>query len=334
MASQKDVAQLAGVSLMTVSRVVNDDPVVKEQTRKRVIEAINTLDYYPNAAARALNRNESKTIGLILPEIESGISTPYFSQFIYYFEKNLSHFGYSMLIIIERKKYDYTLLFKERKVDGFIVIAPMEINTMKYIIDNGKIPIVFIHKPIKEKNISCIDIDNIKATRFLLDYLISLGHRRIGIITGDMRIAGARVRLSTYKMCFNENDILTDNSLIYEGDWTPKSGYDGLRHFHSLPQPPTAIFCSNDHMAIGALKYAHENHIRVPSDYSIVGFDDTEMASYTNPGITTMRQPFEEIAEKIVDELIKQLHDPSSKKRNYVLEASFIERNSCAPIRL
>jgi DNA-binding LacI/PurR family transcriptional regulator len=333
MASQQDVAKMAGVSLMTVSRVVNRDQKVKPETRERVQKAIETLNYYPNAVARALNSKKSMTIGIILPKIDYVLTEPYFSQLIYNIEESLIPYNYDLLIgsAEHNKNRDLTLLYKQKKVDGLIIIGT-EIDDERLItLSENCIPASLIHARSDLPCMSFVDVDNFKIIEYFVDYLYKLHHKRIGFITGDLTVINAQHRLSGYRESLSRRSIQVKEELIFTGNWSTHSGYEAFLHFNSLSKPPSAVISSNDHMAIGFLKAAYEHNVDVPSQISLVGIDDIEMASFTTPKITTMRQPMSKIASKAVEALIRSINTKTPSETHVILEAEVVIRDSCGP---
>jgi LacI family transcriptional regulator len=334
MASQLDVAKLAKVSFMTVSRVVNGDPKVKEETRIRVQKAIETLNYYPNAAARALNSQKTMTIGLILPEFEYVLSEPYFSQLIYCIEKALSPYNYDLLIgsAEHQNGRDLTLLHRQKKVDGLIIVGSAINDERLDGLSKHRIPAVLIHGRSDLPFLSYVDVNNIEIIEYFVNYLYDLGHRKIGIITGDMSVINACHRLTGYKQALSSKGIPYKEEFKYVGNWSSRSGYNAFFYFKELEDGPTAIIASNDHMAVGFLKAAHEHGVRVPDDLSLVGIDDIEMASFTIPMITTMKQPIDDIALKAVEALLKSITSEEPLEEHIILDAEPVIRDSCRRI--
>ena len=333
MASQYDVAQITNVSLMTVSRVVNGDLRVKKETREKVQRAIEELNYHPNAAARALNSQKTMTIGLILPKIGHVLSEPYFSQLIYYIEESISPYNYNLLISTaeHQNSKDLSLLYKQRKVDGLIIIGSEIKDERLNVLSENCIPTVLIHAHSGLPCINSVDVDNFEAIECFIDYLFSLGHRRIGFITGDLTVLNAYHRLSGYKTSLKNRGISVEEKLLYNGNWTSSSGYDAFLYFNKLRHLPTAVIASNDHMAIGFLKAAFEHDVNIPVDMSLVGIDDIEISSFTTPKLTTMRQPMESIGAMAVDTLIRSINNNISDEIHKIFKAEIVIRDSCGP---
>jgi len=328
MSSQLDVAKKANVSFMTVSRVINGHNNVKKETREKVLKAIHELGYYPNAAARALNRNKTNVIGIIVPYYEHFLSAPYFVELLLEVEKYVALRGYDLIFNTSKTK-DYTILYKQRKVDGLIIVAPSihEKSLEKLVYEH--IPFVIVGGMEENKYINYVDIDNFKGMRQAVGYLLNLGHKRIGIVTGILHVIDGKQRLDGYITTLKSHGIDIDENLIFHGNFTEKSGYEALYHFLSLKHPPTAIFCSNDHMALGVYKAAHEKNITIPDDLSVIGFDDIHLTSYITPPLTTIRQPIDKLGRTTARLLIDCIEKKLTAVRKIVIEPKLIIRLSC-----
>jgi LacI family transcriptional regulator len=332
MSSQRDVAKKANVSFMTVSRVINGLDNVKKETREKVLKAINELGYYPNAAARALNRNKTNVIGIIVPYYEHFLASPYFVELLLEMEKYVALKGYDLIFNTSKTKFfniDYSILYKQRKVDGLIILAPSIHEESLEKLVHETIPFVIVGGMEENEYINYVDIDNIKGTREAVEYLLNLGHKRIGLVTGISYVMDGRQRLQGYINTLNSHNIKIDNNLIFKGDFTEKSGYDALYYFFSLKHPPTAVFCSNDHMAVGVYKAAHEKNIKIPVDLSVIGFDDIKLASFLTPPLTTIRQPIDILGKTTAKLMIDCIEKKIKSVRKIIITPELIIRASC-----
>ena len=332
MPSQSDVAKLANVSFMTVSRVINGKENVKEETRQRVLKAIEELGYYPNAAARALNNNKTDGIGIVIPHAEFMTVAPYFLDLISSLEKHIDQAGYHLVFKLPssmKSSSDYTQLYLERKVDGVIVLAPSVDQWLMKKLSTDKVPSVVVYGRDDELDINYIDANNHKGAKEAINYLIGLGHQRIGMITGSTTLICGRDRISGYIEALEDNNLPVDKRLIFYGDWQPESGQKAFNYFFGLEQQPTAIFCANDHMALGVMRSALMNGFQLPRDLSIFGYNNITYSEWLTPPLTTMSQPLEEIGRRAVDILIKTLEDPTRPKEKIMMDTQFIKRESC-----
>lgn len=332
MPSQSDVAKLANVSFMTVSRVINGKENVKEETRRKVMKAIEELGYYPNAAARALNNNKTDGIGIIIPHAEFMTVAPYFLDLITSLEENIDKMGYHLVFKLPsaiKNAADYSQLYMERKVDGVIVLAPSVDQWLLKKLITDKVPSVVVYGRDDELDINYIDADNHRGAKEIVNYLVKLGHKRIGMVTGSTTLICGRDRISGYLEALEEKRIEIDKRLIFYGDWMPESGERAFRYFFNMEEPPTAIFCANDHMALGILRAANVNNIEVPRDLSLFGYNDIIYSDYLTPRLNTMKQPLQEIGKLAVEILIKTIEDPERPKEKIMMKTEFIERDSC-----
>ena len=336
MPSQSDVAKLANVSFMTVSRVINGKENVKEETRQKVLKAIEQLGYYPNAAARALNNNKSDGIGIIIPHAEFMTVAPYFLDLITSLEHHIDKMGYHLVFKLPasmKSEADYSKLYMERKVDGVIVLAPSVDQWLLKKLTKDNVPSVVVYGRDDELDINYIDADNHNGAKDVINYLVGLGHKRIGMVTGSTTLICGRDRISGYLEAIEENEIEIDRRLIYYGDWQPESGKRAFNYFFGLKDPPTAIFCANDHMALGIMYAAKQNNLNIPRDLSIFGYNDITYSAFLTPPLCTIKQPLNEIGERAVDILIKTIVDPTRPKEKIMMKPEFIERESCAAPR-
>ncbi|MBI9105810.1 MAG: LacI family DNA-binding transcriptional regulator [Spirochaetales bacterium] len=332
MPSQSDVAKLAKVSFMTVSRVINGKENVKEETKRRVLKAIEELGYYPNAAARALNNNKTDGIGIVIPHAEFMKVAPYFLDLITSLERNIDRAGYHLVFKLPsslKSTADYTQLYQERKVDGIIVLAPSVDQWLLRKLSTDKVPSVVVYGRDDELDINYIDANNHKGAKQAINYLISLGHKRIGMVTGSTTLICGRDRISGYIEALEDNDLPVDKRLVFYGDWHPESGERAFSYFFGLENQPTAIFCANDHMALGIMRSAIKNRLQLPRDLSIFGYNNIIYSGFLTPSLSTMNQPLEEIGEKAIDLLIKTIEDPTRPKEKIMMDTEFIKRESC-----
>lgn len=318
---------------MTVSRVVNNQPNVKPKTRERVLKAIKKLGYYPNAAARALSSNKSHNVGIIVPSPNFLVVAPFTLELYFGVERRLKKDGYNLFLssmTSETELMNLPALFRGGKVDGIIIFAPKIRDMGVEKLAEGKYPFVVVYGRGVKTEISYVDSDNIKGTSLVMRYLFGLGHRRIGFVSGDMDVINSVHRFDQYKRELESEGIPFDQSLVYYGDWSLESGYAGFTQLAGRSPRPTAIFFSNDQMAIGAIKAAQEMKIRIPEDISITGFDDTHFASFVVPPLTTVRQNTQVLGEA-VGEMILESIEGNSAVRKIILEPEFVIRSSCCP---
>ncbi len=333
MATQQDVARRARVSYMTVSRVVNNQPNVSQKTRARVLKAIRELSYHPNAAARALSAGQTKNIGMIFPPEEYILARPYFTELSVKLEQNLSSRGYHLFLgSIKKDSGDPELhrLIAERKVDGLIIFAPSMDDPNVRLLEAENVAFVAVHGRSRGAQYSYVDTDNSAGMKLILDHVTGLGHRRIAFVCGRLQEINAQERLEAYRKFLHSRGIAHDEQLVFHGDWSLESGYDAFVALHGKDPRPTAIVFSNDQMALGGIKAAHDRGVSLPRDVSITGYDDIQYASFSLPSLTTIRQPTNEIARIAVDLILERIPDGKPCKR-IVLEPQLVVRSSTGP---
>ena len=309
MPSQQDVAKLAKVSFMTVSRVINNQPNVRKETRDKVLRAIEELGYYPDAAAQALSTGKTRNIGIIFPHEEYSFSHPFFVELSITLEEQLTKNGYHLFFGSSRKDNDYNNsapLFKEKKVDGLIIIAPTKSDPVIRSLKKSTIPFILLSGR-DNQNSTFVDSDNIQGTELLMQHLFQLGHKRIGFVTGNMQEQNANDRYATYLSQLEQHKLKSEKSLIYNGNWSIESGYTGFNTLVENNKDITAIVFSNDQMALGGIRAAHEKDIHIPQDISICGYDDTKYARYSVPSLTTIHQSLKQLTAVAVEKIIAKI---------------------------
>ncbi|WP_026478856.1 LacI family DNA-binding transcriptional regulator [Alkaliphilus transvaalensis] len=323
----KDVARKAGVSISTVSRVVNDSKVVKPETHEKVMKAIEELGYKPNAIARSLKVKNTKTIGILIPDI----SNQFYPEVVRGIEDIANMYQYNIFLcntdLDPEKETKYFDILAEKQVDGIIFISNIVSEALYKKFKVYDIPVVLIGADYED--VPSVSIDNVGASKSIVNYLIKKGHKRIATIVGKNSdpVMGV-ARLEGYKTALREANISIDNELIIEGGHRYKSGYEGAKRLLELEEPPTAIFATNDEMAIGTLRAALEQGLDIPEDLAIVGFDNIDMAGKVYPALTTVAQPMYEMGAIATRVLTKILNEEELETRKIVLNYSLLERES------
>lgn len=319
MATQKDVAKLANVSFITVSRVINNMGNVKEETKIRVEKAIKKLNYYPNSIAQGLNSNRVKTLAVQapLPLQISVEGTSYYRRILIGIEKYCITQGYDVLISAQRgidADFDFLKPFYERKADGIAIIAAKPTAKQLESIEQDNIPCVIIGDRHPSIKLNYIDTENFQGMCNATEYLISRGHTKIAYIKGNTQNQNAIDRYAGFVEAMAYDKIKINPKWIFDGDYTKECGGEALKYFLSLKNKPTAVLSSTDLMAIGLYEEAINIGLRIPDDISIIGFDGQEICSYTNPPLATMHQPLEdmgfEAARLLINQIEKNYNEP------------------------
>jgi len=328
MVTISDVAKLANVSTATVSRVLSNSGNVKKETTEKVLEAIQKLNYQPNVLARQLRKLETKTVLVVVPDI----TNTFFSKILRGIERVAIENDYEVLLgdtgnDVERER-GYLDILRQKKADGMILLtARLESHLLEEIA--GEFPVVLACEYLEGSTIPTVSIDNISSARKATEYLINLGHRRIGFISGPLNVILSRDRLKGFRQAMAQHNIPIESFLVQEGDFSFESGYNMMMKFLALDQPPTAVFAANDEMAIGAIKAIKSKGLHVPDDISVVGFDDIKFASIYEPALTTISQPMFEIGKKAMELLIKLINKDQLEKNQYILEDQLVIRETC-----
>ncbi|MGF1752607.1 DNA-binding transcriptional regulator CytR [Vibrio makurazakiensis] len=334
MATMKDVAQLAGVSTATVSRALMNPEKVSSSTRKRVEDAVLEAGYSPNSLARNLRRNESKTIVTIVPDI----CDPYFTEIIRGIEDAAVEHGYLVLLgdsgQQKKRESSFVNLVFTKQADGMLLLGtdhPFDVSKAE---QKNLPPMVMACEFAPELELPTVHIDNLTSAFEAVNYLTQLGHKRIGQISGPKTAALCQFRQQGYQQALRRAGITMNPTFSTIGDFSFEAGAKAIRQLLALPEPPTAIFCHNDTMAIGAIQEAKKLGLRVPQDLSVVGFDDIQFAQYCDPPLTTISQPRYEIGRQAMLMMLDVLKGHEVQAGSRLLETELIIRGSTAPPRI
>ena len=324
-----DVAREAGVSFKTVSRVLNGETNVREQTRARVMSAVKSLDYRTNHNARNLRARQSRIICLLY----ANPSRNYVGEVHLGALQRCQAEGYSLIVEDCSTNTRAVLALRaENQLAGAILTPPLSDDPA--IIEQlreHRVPFVRIAPSETKAHGRDVAIDDMAAAQEMTEYLIGLGHRRIGFIRGAPAHAQAGYRFDGYKAALDEAGIPFDPELVVEGDFTFDSGLVAAEKLLDLAVRPTAIFASNDDMAAGVLAACYKRRIQIPLDLSVAGFDDTPLASTISPSLTTIYQPSRELASEAVGQLLEEIASPSEVPRRHILKYRMVPRDSTAP---
>ena len=323
-----DVARVAGVSYSTVSRVVNGHEHIRDETRLRVQAAMAELGYVAHVSARTLATGRSRMVGLLVQEVES----PFFLGVIRGVDQQVSATGYDFLLCTthdrREKEAEYVARLSHGMVDGLMIILPRGLPDYVGQLRAETFPFVLIDYDADAPGCNVINAANRDGTRVALRYLLDLGHRRIGFITGTLATGSAQERLTAYREVLTTAGIPIDPALIVDGDFLEPRGRTAAHELLALPEPPTAIFASSDAAAFGVLRAALERKIDVPRDLSVIGFDDIPEATWAAPALTTVRQPLREMGRAAARRLMEILAEPDLPPQRVTLDTELIVRGS------
>jgi LacI family transcriptional regulator len=326
----KDVARRSGVSAMTVSRVINGGERVSPQTRQKVEEAIAELGYVPSRVARGLIRQKTHTLALIVPDV----ANPFFTLIVRGAEDVARRADYRIILCdtradltIEREVIEEMIA---HRVEG-IAIAPVSDRSRAHLRRLAKygVPFVLVDRTVPGVDADVVIGDSAGGARRLLEHLLGLGHRRIGLIVESDEVSTARDRREGYEQALRSAGLPVDPELIVRATVDPDGGFDGMRRLLELQQPPTAVFTVNNLVALGAIEAIRARGLEVPDDIALVCFDDIEYASRLYPFLTVMAQPAETLGALATQLLLDRVDGRARDSRVVVLPAQFIVRRSC-----
>ena len=322
----RDVARQAGVSHQTVSRVINGSEEVLPDTRAAVEAAIEQLGYRPSAIARSMARGSTHTLAIISPNL-----TDYtFASVIEGAEVEARQHNYFVLSSSASDPLAFQGLVDElvghRRVDGLIVINPYADDRYQFVPKD--FPVVFVGAWSHDEAVCSISLDDEKVAYEATQHLISLGHKRIGLITGPMEEDCSQDRRDGFRRALAEAGMPIDESLVFEGDWSASSGRDALLDFVEKNNVPTAIFAQNDRMAMGVMRAARDVNLDVPTQLSVIGVDDMPLSSYFDPPLTTMRQDMPLIGQEAIRKLMEIIRNKTVEQTVLKLPAQLVVRQS------
>lgn len=326
----KDVARQAGVSTATVSRVLNAADGVSEHTKIRVEQAIEDLGYRYNALASSLKKRQSHLIGHIVPSIAGPVG-PTLARAV---EEQAQKYGYNVILCnssesIEKERANVNILL-ERRVEGIVFTSPMSLDHATSIKSRG-IPVVIIERRGETSGFHFVETDNFKGAYDAVKHLLGMGHTRIAMIVGPQSAIISKFRVEGFERALLDVGLSSRSEYMAEGNYSRASGYEIMKKFLSLKERPTAVFATNDSMAIGAMQAVRDAGLDIPGDISVVGFDDT-LAELAIPPLTTVHQPLFEIGTLATKIIISAI---SGSTETYpfenVLPCYLKERNSCGP---
>ena len=329
--TMKDVARLAGVSVQTVSAVVNEKPGITDATRIRVLKAVDELGYTPFPYARSMRTRETRTIALVV----SDIANPSFATMASAVEDFAHRLGYSVVVYNTHDDPDreatYIQRASQRWVDGMLFVSAQDQMTGLERLEALGIPSVAIDRiPVGYEGPS-VTLDNVTAGAMAAEHLLGLGHTRIAHIAGPLRLRLARERVAGFERAVRSRGLDPSCCMHIEGNWECATGYEAMGQILELSPRPTAVFAANDRMAMGAMRAIFEAGLRIPDEVSVVGLDDIEMAQYQIPPLTTVRQSFAELGTRAVQLLLDMLKGEEPTETRIVLEPRLVVRRSSAP---
>lgn len=327
----KEIAKEAGVSISTVSRILNGTKPVSPEMRSRVEAIISEKGYVPNHAARSMVMKRTRTAGLIIPKV----SFLYHQEIARYIENEMEAAGYRLIIGSVRDEADaeisYVRLMKEKKVDGIILMHESQHRATIELLENAEISVVLSSVHIPNTKHPIVGIDEFRATYDGTSFLSKLGHSKIGYIGGPGPFLKEH-RFEGYRAALNDHGLPFVEANVEDGSFTMEGGRKAATQLLRRSPDVTALFVVSDEMAIGAIRAANDLGYRVPKDVSVLGFDGIQMGAYVVPSLSTVHQPIDEIGTRAARMLLRLMEGTGTPVQSIVVPHRIVSRESCAPI--
>ena len=329
--SIKDVARMAGVSHSTVSRALQSSPVVNPKTAAKIRRIARELGYRPSAVARGLVTQKTRTIGVVV----TTISDPFVSEVVIGIELAANDAGYSVFLADSNadptREKSVVHSFAERRVDGIVVTSSRVGALYTSLLSEMMVPIVLINNQHPGQFVHSVMIDNVRASREATSHLIQLGHKRIAYVGDRYGHQSDTERFAGYREALAQADLAFSPELVVHGDGKPQGGTPAMDSLLRLAEPPTAVFCYNDMTALGVLRSIQTRGLRIPEDISVVGFDDLFFASYTQPALTTVRQPMRQMGKMAMESLLRLMSGQESAEAIQLPAELIVRQSTGAP---
>jgi LacI family transcriptional regulator len=326
----EDIARLSDVSRSTVSRVINSDTKVKEETRLKVLKVIQSIDFQPNLAARGLATGRTNVIGVIIPARVSVIfADPYFPVFLQGVSSACNNRTYSVMLWLAEPDYERRMIpriLHNGLVDGVVVASTLMDDPIVKSLFESKMPFILIGRH-PSMDVNFLDVDNLQAARKATLHLLRLGYKRVATITGAQDQVAGFDRYQGYLSALQDYGRTIRPELVAEGDFTEEGGYNAMARL--LPQKPDAVFTASDMTAYGAMRAIHEANLRIPEDVAVVGFDDIPASARTTPALTTVRQPVQQMGSRAAEILINVIENDINTTQKLILDTELVVRESC-----
>ncbi|KAJ3193305.1 LacI family DNA-binding transcriptional regulator [Paenibacillus sp. FSL R5-0517] len=327
-----DIAREAGVSIATVSQVINGKGKISEKRRAEIMEIMERLHYQPSAIAAALTGKQTYTLGLLVPDI----SNPYFAELARAVEDRSRQLGYSVVICSTDNKDErverYLNLLQQKRVDGMMIGTGIDNAEILSPLLQQSIPVALIARHMPSLSVHTVTIDDILGGALAAEHLLELGHTRVAVLSEPSKVSSSQERVRGFREALIKAGYTLEPTQIRESAADLSSAKKEALLLLREDDHPTGLFCCNDIQAIGALQAAKELGLRVPEDVSIIGFDNTILASVTSPPLTTVAQPIEELGHRAVDLLIEELKDERKEPQKIVLKPELVIRDSAGRV--
>jgi LacI family transcriptional regulator len=328
-----DVARRANVSVATISRVLNNSSLVARETRDRIQRIADELKYVPNASARGLSTKRSEMIGLLLPDMFG----EFFSEVIRGADQTAQEHHYHLLVSSShnnREEIEAAIRLMRGRVDGLVIMSPhIDARTLNENLPHG-LPVVLLNCSVKDDAFDSLNIDGYGGAYQMVRHLLEHNHRRIAIIKGTEHNLDAEERLRGYRKALQRSSLTPDSALEFGGNFTEASGYDAVHAMLAAGPKATAIFASNDSMAIGALSALREAGVQVPGEIAIAGFDDVPIAAYVTPSLTSVRADISNLGALAMQQILRAIKEKNNHKREgRIIPTTLSIRASCGCVK-
>ncbi len=326
----KDVARKAGVSHPTVSRVIHDDPQISAETKSQVRRVMKRLGYQPNLIARSLVSNRTQVIALVAPDLN-----PHVLPVLRGVADSCRRAGYALMLFSTDywtdENLSYTWVVTNWRVDGVLIYNVVYHEHVTRDVEELKaqrVPFVFINKYLREKRVNTVAVDNFDAVDQAIRHLAGAGHRRIGIMNGGLLSVDGVERFQGFKAALKTAGLKFDERLVGNANFSDTEAFEEMNRILRSRHPPTAMFCANDLMAMGVVKAARENKLKVPRDLAVIGFDDLETGRTFTPPISTLHPPLQDLGGEALKLLVKTIENPRRPPEQIALKTRLILRGS------
>ncbi|MFB6466380.1 LacI family DNA-binding transcriptional regulator [Cytobacillus sp. Hz8] len=327
MVTIKDIAKLANVSHTTVSRALNDSPLIKPETKRKILEIVSQLKYTPNINAKSLAMQKSYTIGLFFTSITNGTSLSFFVDTVKGINSVINE-EYNLFVRGIDDYHDFSSIYK-RRFNGIVLMSQSEVdNAFINHVRDQNIPLVVLNREVEGQSIVNILSHDREGSCHAVNYLIKKGHNDIAIIEGAKGFKSSLERKQGYLQALIKHHIPIRNEYMVKGNYDMISGHKAMEELLSLKNPPSAVFCSNEDMAVGAINAIFAKGLNVPKDISIIGFDDIASSRYTNPSITTVKKNIEKISQIGAEKILKMVENQEVMEEKIFVETKLIFRKS------
>ena len=327
----KDIAKLANVSHTTVSRALNDSPLINQETKERIQQLAANLNYTPNYSAKSLVLDRSYNLGLFFSTLHTGTS----AGFLYEAVKGVNDVIQDQYNLIVRGIDDYKSFHKinRKSFDGIIVMSQSSSDQpfIEYVTERD-IPLVVLNRQIDATPVMNLIPDDLRGAFLVVEYLIHQGHKEIAIIEGKENFKSTQARREGFLEAMQQYNVTVREEYRVHGNYDVESGYAAMARLLTLDRKPTAVFCCNDEMALGAIKAINEKQLSVPGDISVVGFDDQLFSAFVTPALTTVRRPIEEISREGAAKLLTFIENKQVEKETIFIRTELIIRDSVKTI--